>query len=83
MLLRARWIPSSLVFPDADTDIFDAFIPPPPVNIIHPKPTPNLAFRSVDCFFLLSVTCLFNFFIHFSQIYQPLSLTRLLYIFLL
>ncbi|XP_026667400.1 basement membrane-specific heparan sulfate proteoglycan core protein-like [Ceratina calcarata] len=38
---RARWIPSSLVYTSADTDTFDAFVPPPPVNIIHPKPAVN------------------------------------------
>ncbi|XP_066593540.1 basement membrane-specific heparan sulfate proteoglycan core protein [Prorops nasuta] len=43
---RARWIPSSLVFTDADVDIFDAFVPPPPVNIIHPKPTINSAVQT-------------------------------------
>ncbi|XP_011495094.1 PREDICTED: pikachurin-like [Ceratosolen solmsi marchali] len=40
---RARWIPSSLVFTDAEENMFDAFVPPPPVNIIHPKPTVNKA----------------------------------------
>ncbi|XP_024936745.1 basement membrane-specific heparan sulfate proteoglycan core protein [Cephus cinctus] len=40
---RARWIPSSLVFTNAETGVFDDFVPPPPVNIIHPKPTVNLA----------------------------------------
>ncbi|XP_050492359.1 basement membrane-specific heparan sulfate proteoglycan core protein-like isoform X15 [Bombus huntii] len=50
---RARWIPSSLVFTNADTDIFDAFVPPPPVNIIHPKPAANLAAYSIKNYSLL------------------------------
>ncbi|XP_076237238.1 basement membrane-specific heparan sulfate proteoglycan core protein-like isoform X3 [Calliopsis andreniformis] len=50
---RARWIPSSLVFTDADTDIFDAFVPPPPVNIIHPKPAANLASYNIKHYSLL------------------------------
>lgn len=53
MLLRARWIPSSLVFTNADTDIFDAFVPPPPVNIIHPKPAANLASYNIEHYSLL------------------------------
>ncbi|XP_023290722.1 basement membrane-specific heparan sulfate proteoglycan core protein [Orussus abietinus] len=44
---KARWIPSSLVFTDADADIFDAFVPPPPVNIIHPRPTVNRSSHNV------------------------------------
>lgn len=55
MLLRARWIPSSLVFTNADTDIFDAFVPPPPVNIIHPKPAANLAAYNIKHYSLLIV----------------------------
>ncbi|XP_078043481.1 basement membrane-specific heparan sulfate proteoglycan core protein-like isoform X2 [Augochlora pura] len=50
---RARWIPSSLVFTDADTDMFDAFVPPPPVNIIHPKPAANLAAYNIKHYSLL------------------------------
>lgn len=53
MLLRVRWIPSSLVFTDADADIFDAFVPPPPVNIIHPKPAANVATRNIKSYLLL------------------------------
>ncbi|XP_017768750.1 PREDICTED: basement membrane-specific heparan sulfate proteoglycan core protein-like isoform X5 [Nicrophorus vespilloides] len=34
---RHSWIPSSLIFTDSDQ--FDEIIPPPPVNIIHPKPS--------------------------------------------
>lgn len=52
-LLRARWIPSSLVFTDADADGFDDFVPPPPVNIIHPKPTVNLAPSNIKSIYLL------------------------------
>ncbi|KAF5283747.1 hypothetical protein FQR65_LT02641 [Abscondita terminalis] len=33
---RLHWIPSSLIF--SDSDQFDEFVQPPPVNIIHPKP---------------------------------------------
>ncbi|XP_034945971.1 basement membrane-specific heparan sulfate proteoglycan core protein isoform X4 [Chelonus insularis] len=40
---KVRWDPSSLVFTEVDADGFDDFVPPPPVNIIHPKPTVNLA----------------------------------------
>ncbi|XP_076397846.1 terribly reduced optic lobes isoform X10 [Megachile rotundata] len=50
---RTRWIPSSLVFTNADTDIFDAFVPPPPVNIIHPKPAVNLAAYNIRHYSLL------------------------------
>ncbi|PBC30144.1 Basement membrane-specific heparan sulfate proteoglycan core protein [Apis cerana cerana] len=50
---RARWIPSSLVFTNADTDMFDAFVPPPPVNIIHPKPAANLAAYNIKHYSLL------------------------------
>ncbi|RZB41729.1 basement membrane-specific heparan sulfate proteoglycan core protein, partial [Asbolus verrucosus] len=34
---RIRWIPSSLIFTDSDQ--FDEIVEPPPVNIIHPKPS--------------------------------------------
>ncbi|XP_015437458.1 PREDICTED: pikachurin-like [Dufourea novaeangliae] len=50
---RARWIPSSLVSTDQDMDIFDAFVPPPPVNIIHPKPAANLAAYNIKHYSLL------------------------------
>lgn len=49
------WIPSSLVFTDPDADVFDAFVPPPPVNIIHPKPTANLAACDITSYSLLIV----------------------------
>ncbi|XP_035741558.1 basement membrane-specific heparan sulfate proteoglycan core protein-like isoform X32 [Vespa mandarinia] len=52
---RVRWIPSSLVFTDADADIFDAFVPPPPVNIIHPKPAANVATCNIKSYLLLIV----------------------------
>lgn len=52
-LFRARWIPSSFVFTNADTDMFDAFVPPPPVNIIHPKPAANLAAYNIKHYSLL------------------------------
>ncbi|XP_014607947.1 PREDICTED: basement membrane-specific heparan sulfate proteoglycan core protein isoform X7 [Polistes canadensis] len=52
---RVRWIPSSLVFTDADADIFDAFVPPPPVNIIHPKPAANVATRNIKNYLLMIV----------------------------
>ncbi|XP_050453317.1 basement membrane-specific heparan sulfate proteoglycan core protein isoform X8 [Cataglyphis hispanica] len=52
---RARWIPSSLVFTDTDADIFDAFVPPPPVNIIHPKPASNLAACDITSYSLLII----------------------------
>lgn len=55
MLLRVRWIPSSLVFTDADADVFDAFVPPPPVNIIHPKPAANLAACDITSYSLLII----------------------------
>lgn len=55
MLLRVRWIPSSLVFTDADADGFDAFVPPPPVNIIHPKPASNLAAYDMTSYSLLII----------------------------
>lgn len=42
-----------MVFTDADTDIFDAFVPPPPVNIIHPKPAANLAACNIKHYSLL------------------------------
>ncbi|XP_011864485.1 PREDICTED: basement membrane-specific heparan sulfate proteoglycan core protein isoform X4 [Vollenhovia emeryi] len=50
---RVRWIPSSLVFTDADADTFDDFVPPPPVNIIHPKPASNLAAYDMTSYSLL------------------------------
>ena len=50
-----RWIPSSLVFTDSDSDAFDDFVPPPPVNIIHPKPSANLATNSIKYSYLLIV----------------------------
>ncbi|XP_070153239.1 basement membrane-specific heparan sulfate proteoglycan core protein isoform X5 [Polyergus mexicanus] len=52
---RVRWIPSSLVFTDADADVFDAFVPPPPVNIIHPKPASNLAACDITSYSLLII----------------------------
>ncbi|RLU19726.1 hypothetical protein DMN91_008283 [Ooceraea biroi] len=52
---RVRWIPSSLVFTDPDADIFDAFVPPPPVNIIHPKPASNLAAYDITSYSLLII----------------------------
>ncbi|XP_018405456.1 PREDICTED: basement membrane-specific heparan sulfate proteoglycan core protein-like [Cyphomyrmex costatus] len=52
---RVRWIPSSLVFTDADADGFDAFVPPPPVNIIHPKPASNLAAYDMTSYSLLII----------------------------
>ncbi|XP_025163883.1 basement membrane-specific heparan sulfate proteoglycan core protein [Harpegnathos saltator] len=52
---RVRWIPSSLVFTDADADVFDAFVPPPPVNIIHPKPAANLAAYDITSYSLLII----------------------------
>ncbi|KAI4497448.1 hypothetical protein M0802_007459 [Mischocyttarus mexicanus] len=52
---RVRWIPSSLVFTDTDADIFDAFVPPPPVNIIHPKPAANVATSNIKNYLLLIV----------------------------
>lgn len=50
--LRGRWNPSSLVFTDADADGFDDFAPPPPVNIIHPKPPINLASKNSKILYL-------------------------------
>ncbi|XP_067214248.1 basement membrane-specific heparan sulfate proteoglycan core protein isoform X9 [Linepithema humile] len=52
---RVRWIPSSLVFTDADPGGFDAFVPPPPVNIIHPKPASNLAAYDITSYSLLII----------------------------
>ncbi|XP_048508165.1 basement membrane-specific heparan sulfate proteoglycan core protein isoform X9 [Athalia rosae] len=60
---RTRWIPSSLVFTDADADIFDAFVPPPPVNIIHPKPSLNVAptnFRNLSLLILVPNLVIFT-----------------------
>lgn len=44
--IRVRWNPSSLVFTEIESDGFDDFEPPPPVNIIHPKPAINFAPRN-------------------------------------
>ncbi|XP_057332116.1 basement membrane-specific heparan sulfate proteoglycan core protein isoform X8 [Microplitis mediator] len=43
---KVRWNPSSLVFTEIESDGFDDFEPPPPVNIIHPKPAINFASRN-------------------------------------
>ncbi|XP_044579347.1 basement membrane-specific heparan sulfate proteoglycan core protein isoform X6 [Cotesia glomerata] len=43
---KVRWNPSSLVFTEVESDGFDDFEPPPPVNIIHPKPAINFAPRN-------------------------------------
>ncbi|XP_011640575.2 basement membrane proteoglycan-like, partial [Pogonomyrmex barbatus] len=52
---RVRWIPSSLVFTDAEAGGFDAYVPPPPVNIIHPKPASNLAAYDMTSYSLLII----------------------------
>lgn len=56
LLTRPRWIPSSLVSTGVESDTFDAFVPPPPVNIIHPKPTVSSATRHIVNFLVIALT---------------------------
>ncbi|KAJ8979365.1 hypothetical protein NQ317_002954 [Molorchus minor] len=56
---RLRWIPSSLVY--ADSDQFDEIVEPPPVNIIHPKPS-NVAqtVHNIQIYCISYIICVYT-----------------------